>query len=419
MKTFFRNLALGLTAFLFVGVGMPVQSFAANDMPISFHAWRGWKLLTGDFDHTLPTYNSSGLAFTLAPGSQDGTWTSDTLRPDEPFNKLVASWQAQTPGKSWIETYVKVQTTDGTWSGWYSMSDWAFANTIQPDGEITSKRGFVGDQTDAIGSVDQDTFWTNDDIWAKAYKIRSVLHADGNNRPAIRQVAAVTSDYLLNNETGTSATTMHKQIDLPVPALSQYVHNDEYPQFDGGGAAWCSPTSVSMILRYYGKGPSAQDIANLPADPVFDANNRIDGDVDFAAHHIFDNGYPEKNTGSWPLNTAYAASYGLDTSVRQYNSLQDIERWIKKGVPVVVTLKWDNVDADPTNNLTGSSIDRTDGHLMVIRGFTQDGDVIANDPASPAGNQQVRHIYDRAEMEHLWLKAKGGTVYIIKPHHLQ
>jgi hypothetical protein len=100
--------------------------------------------------------------------------------------------------------------------------------------------------------------------------------------------------------------------------------------------------------------------------------------------------------------------------VRQYNSLQDIEKWIKEGVPIVITLKWDNTDTDPTNDLTGSSIDKTAGHLMVIRGFTKNGDVIANDPASPAGNQQVRHVYNRAQLEHLWLKAKGGTVYIIK-----
>jgi uncharacterized protein YvpB len=251
-------------------------------------------------------------------------------------------------------------------------------------------------------------------LWAKAYKIRTTLYADNTSKPVVRQLALVASDYLQNTETGTSSTTMTKQIELPVPALSQYVHSNEYPQFDGGGAAWCSPTAVSMILRYYGRGPSAQDIAALPADPVFDANHRQDGDVDYAVHHIFDNGYPEKNTGNWPLNTAYAASFGLDTSVRQYNSLQNIEKWIQNGVPVVITLKWDNTDADPANDLTGSSIQKTAGHLMVIRGFTKTGDVIVNDPASPAGNGQVRHVYSRAQLEHLWLKAKGGTVYIIQ-----
>ena len=398
-----------------VTLSVAPRVLAANAMPISFKTWKDDGFERGDFDHTRLTHSHGQGAITLSENAAAGTWTSKTFTPETPVNKIVTSWQAETPGKSWIETHLQVQRTDGTWSSWYNMGTWAFATTLNPDGSITSKRAFPGEQLDATGSVDQDTFWTNDNIWVKAYKVRSVLHGDADKKPEVRQLAAVASDYLQSAETGTSTTTMKHTIDLPVPPLSQYVHNNEYPQFDGGGAAWCSPTSVSMVLRYYGKSPKQQDIAALPADPVFDANHRKDGDVDYAAHHIFDNGYPEKNTGNWPFNTAYAATFGLDTSVRQYNSLQGIEQWIKKGVPVVITIRWDNTDADPTNNLTGSSIDKTPGHLMVIRGFTKNGDVIANDPASPAGNSQVRHTYNRTELEHMWLKAKQGTVYVIKP----
>jgi hypothetical protein len=393
---------------------MPFQAFAANTMPISFYAWRGNEIARGEFDNTRLTHDLGRLAITLQDGQQEGSWTSPVFAPATPVNKVVTSWQANTPGNSYIQTYLQVQRSDNVWSGWYNMGNWAFANHTQANGVITSLRGFAGEQADDTASVDQDTLWLNDGLWAKAYKIRTTLYADNTSKPVVRQLALVASDYLQNTETGTSSTTMTKQIELPVPALSQYVHSNEYPQFDGGGAAWCSPTAVSMILRYYGRGPSAQDIAALPADPVFDANHRQDGDVDYAVHHIFDNGYPEKNTGNWPLNTAYAASFGLDTSVRQYNSLQNIEKWIQNGVPVVITLKWDNTDADPANDLTGSSIQKTAGHLMVIRGFTKTGDVIVNDPASPAGNGQVRHVYSRAQLEHLWLKAKGGTVYIIQ-----
>lgn len=410
-----RVVAALVSLFLASVTMLPASASAANAMPISFHKWRGWDFAVGSFDNTRLTYAQGDLAVTLSKEAGSGTWTSKTFTPDTPVNKIVTSWQAETPGNAWIETHLQVQRTDGSWSGWYNMGTWAFANTVHPDGTITSKRAFPGEQADATGSVDQDTFWTNDNIFVKAYKIRGVLHADGHHKPVVRQLAAVASDYLQNTETGTSATTMKHDIELPVPALSQYVHNNEYPQFDGGGAAWCSPTSVSMVLRYYGKGPSKQDVAALPTDPVFDANGRADGDVDYAAHHIFDNGYPEKNTGNWPFNTAYAATFGLNTSVRQYNSLRDIEEWIKKGVPIVITTRWDNTDADPTNDLNGSSIAKTPGHLMVVRGFTKDGNVIANDPASPDGNHQVRHVYDRAQFEHLWLRAKGGTVYVIKP----
>jgi hypothetical protein len=51
---------------------------------------------------------------------------------------------------------------------------------------------------------------------------------------------------------------------------------------------------------------------------------------------------------------------------------------------------------------------------MVVIGFTDDGDVIANDPASP-DNEQVRRVYKREQFERNWLRASTGTSYIIKP----
>ena len=35
-------------------------------------------------------------------------------------------------------------------------------------------------------------------------------------------------------------------------ATRQMVHAGEYPQYGGGGEAWCSPTSTTMVLAYYG-----------------------------------------------------------------------------------------------------------------------------------------------------------------------
>ena len=48
---------------------------------------------------------------------------------------------------------------------------------------------------------------------------------------------------------------------LAVPRYSQMVHRGEYPQYGGGGEAWCSPTSLSMILGYYKALPSKASYA--------------------------------------------------------------------------------------------------------------------------------------------------------------
>lgn len=63
---------------------------------------------------------------------------------------------------------------------------------------------------------------------------------------------------------------------------------------------------------------------------------------------------------------------------------------------------------------------------MCVVGFTEDGDVIANDPAS-ADDAAVRHVYKRSQFETIWLRSKrynadgqirggtGGVCYLYWP----
>lgn len=405
LKLKFLSIAAGVG--ILASTAMP--ALAASTLPISYHDWDGFTdFATGQFSNgaRLGFTNQGQAAITGWNGATQATWQSSVYHPAMPVTKIVASWQADTPGAAWIETKLSVHVNN-TWSDWYNMGKWALNTTA------INRSSIVPDQQDDNGAVYQDTYYTNDGQSVDAYKIEEVMHGSGNDQPVVRQLAVTASDPTVATQTPVSATTMTKTIDLNVPQYSQYVHNGEYTMLDGGGSAWCSPTSVSMVLQYFGKQPTTQQVVNLPADPVFDANHRVDGIVDYAAWHIFD--YGNKNTGDWPFNMAYAASFGMDTSVRQYTSLRDLEAWVRQGVPVVVTTAWDNTSSDPSQHLDGASIAKTPGHLMVVRGFTQDGRVIANDPATPSGDADVRHVYNRTQFEHLWQTTADGTVYIVKP----
>jgi len=95
--------------------------------------------------------------------------------------------------------------------------------------------------------------------------------------------------------------------------------------------------------------------------------------------------------------------------VTQLRSLAEAEQFIAAGIPLVASIA-----ANP-NKLTGFLFDKgTNGHLLVIVGFTAGGDPIVNDPASTS-DATVRHVYDRAEFERAWLPATGGIVYVIHP----
>ena len=104
-----------------------------------------------------------------------------------------------------------------------------------------------------------------------------------------------------------------------MPPLSQEVHARQYPQWGGGGEAWCSLTS-EMVLEYWGRGPTADDLAWV--DRAY-----ADPGVDYAARSTYDAAY--RGTGNWPFNTAYAARFGLDAFVTQLRSLAEAERFVR------------------------------------------------------------------------------------------
>jgi hypothetical protein len=386
-------------------LALPGSALAASDTPLSFHAWTTERdFARGAFDGGAVPSERGGGAVTLRRGATAGTWTSEPFRPGLALNQVVSSWQADTPGGAWIEVHLSVHVADH-WSKWYVMGRWAFENgTIQ--------RTSVSGQDDADGQIFVDTYVSGSTA-GDAYRLQVVLNGAGADVPTVRQLAAVASDPRQPSST-TSPTTMRSTIDLPVPAYSQYAHTGEYPQFNGGGEAWCSPTSTEMVLEYWHRGPSRADLASLPPDPVFDQHGRVDPSVDWAALHTYDKDYD--GTGNWPFNAAYAAHYGLDGSVRQFDSLRDVEPFIRARVPLVVSINWDNTSADPVKHLDGAGIEKTGGHLMVVRGFTGTGDVIANDPASP-DDASVRHVYRRDQFEYRWQAASTGAAYVIQPYH--
>jgi hypothetical protein len=117
--------------------------------------------------------------------------------------------------------------------------------------------------------------------------------------------------------------------------------------------------------------------------------------------------YDYEGTGNWPFNTAYAANLAGHAFVTRLTSLRPAERFIKAGIPLVASI------AFGPGELDGAPISSTNGHLVVIVGFTKTGDVVVNDPAA-ATNAGVRRTYDRAQFENAWIPKSGGTVYVIR-----
>jgi hypothetical protein len=381
------------------GPAVNVVPASAQDAEVPVHLlWRadagtgfaGWAL-----DGVRAT--ERGLMLDAASASAStSTETSGLTRPDgraglavgpvqataAPFRELIPSWNAETPPGSWVEVRLRARIggDDGRWTRWYELGSWATDSG-------TDRRQSVKGQRDDDGRVATDTVLLS--AAASAHQLAFILHAD---TPAADGGPLVTLAAVLASSPSRLARDVPPSpaawgVTLDVPERSQML-------YAGGGPVWCSPTSTSMVLAYWserlGKAVLDQPVPTVAAavyDPVY------------------------RGSGNWPFNTAYAGRDGLTAYVSRMSSLAQVERWIEAGSPVVASLAW-----APGDLGSAAAVPSTDGHVLVIVGFTAAGDVVVNDPAAdPRLGQPVRRVYPRGAFERLWLAHSGGTVYLVYP----
>lgn len=313
-------------------------------------------------------YNGAGYLVGEALGPETGVAFA--------FTEAIASWNAETPPGTWIETLIRARV-GVRWTKWYNLGVWA-------SGAGTVARHSVSAQGDDDGNVSVDTLALNaTKVEANAFQLRVRLFSDdGAATPAIRNLSVACSTSPGSKVTLQPGNPARWNTLLATPQCSQMVYPD-------GGDVWCSPTAVSMVLGYYGYMPGAC------ADRVRDA---VVGVYDW----IY------KGHGNWPFNAAYAGSLGFEGYVARFTSLRQAEEWIAAGAPVIVSFAWGE------NELAGAAIPSSNGHLAVLVGFDAAGNPIINDPAAP-NDDSVQRTYDRSEFESLWLEHSGGAVYLIYP----
>ena len=335
------------------------------------------------------------------------TWTSPVHRLAVPATEAIVSWNARTPAGTWIKAEIKGTYTDGTSTPWYVMARWAA-------GDQDIRRTSVDDQSDGKSTVWTDTLAIDDastGLRLASYRLRLTLYRKPGTKatPTVWRIGAMGSD--VPDRFTVPASTPGLAKELAVPRYSQEIHKGQYPEYDNGGEAWCSPTSSQMIVEYWGGRLTDGQLDWV--DPAY-----ADPQVCHAARFTYD--YQYAGCGNWPFNAAYAATFkDLQGVVTRLGSLTELETLIAAGIPAITSQSF------LKEELTGAGYG-TAGHLMTVVGFTADGDVIANDPFS-ASNEAVRRVYRRREWENIWLRTKrynasgkvvsgtGGICYLYFP----
>jgi hypothetical protein len=385
-------LAVGLTALLVMPAGAasaPYQTgftrWRAADSAFSGWSRSGVALNHGAFQLDLkkaspgtdpyPAGGYNGHNFYNGGSFKVGEATSPAVPTSFAFTEAIASWDADTPAGTWIETQIRARF-GSRWTKWYNLGVWAADYS-------TIERHSVNLQGDADGFVSVDTLvLANKKETADAFQLKLRLFSANGATPGVRNMSVAFSTTAVKPDTLAPGNPALWNRVLAVPQCSQMVYLD-------GGEVWCSPTSTSMVLGYWSHDTG-------PCEPRVRA----------AVAGVFDWLYD--GHGNWPFNTAYAATQNLEGYVARFTSLAQAEPWIAAGVPVVMSIAWKK------GELTGSTIPSTNGHLLVLVGFDASGNPIINDPAA-ASDGGVRVTYLRSEFEPLWLEASGGTVYLIYP----
>lgn len=326
------------------------------------------------------------LGFTNAAAWPTQSITSDqrvllspTLESELPWNELVVSWNVQPADGTGLRLEASVSTPTREPTRFYGLGDWSLDDTAGLP--RTSRKG----ERDEYGEVQTDTLVLKQPH--HRLQLRLTLHGELARHPErLTLVTLSLADTRTRPESRPARPEAWNRT-LDVPERSQVAYAD--------GKAWCSPTSISMILGWWAQSLPRPDL------------NR---DVPEVARGVFDPSWP--GTGNWPFNTAYAGSFaGMTACAARLRDLRAVEDLVLAGIPVVLSV---NAPA-----LRGKPLARDGGHLILCVGFTSEGDVVANDPwARLEEGQRVRRVYARANVERAWDHAHR-LAYLIAPTPLR
>lgn len=294
----------------------------------------------------------------------EGAFESEQHPTEFPFDNAVLSWNAETPPGTRLQFQLRVEA-GGKVSPWFTMGIW------DPSGGASA-----GGQGNAWGNVDVDTLKLANKATALQYRV-AFTTSNPAVTPRLRSVAVVYSDLSTPLAGPKPAVLEGWARDLPVPQYSQLEQDPAVAR------EICSPTSLSMVLNFWGKGKSVREVYQGVRD---------------ARTGIF---------GNWPLNVAYAGSLGFNAYVDRFYSVEQLQNEIAQGRPVIISIRFG------PGQLDNSPINSTTGHLIVVRGFTSEGDFIVNDPIAPKSSG-VRLVYKEAQLGRVW-QDSGGIVYLVRP----
>jgi hypothetical protein len=299
------------------------------------------------------------------PRTGETVLQSSGLETGVAWDRMVASWNATT------NLAVEVGVCPGS-SGegrFFSFGRW-IAQPTNP-----SDRSSIGDQRDAGARMDTDTLILSQP--AQGFRIRVRLRGP---RESLKRLSFTLSRSKEPSVDAADRTLRERSLEVPIRSQA------DHPE---GVTKWCSPACTAMLLSFW---------ADQHGRPEWRR------DIPEVARGVFDPGWG--GTGNWSFNMAYAGAVpGLNAAVSRFRGLTDLEQWVAAGAPAAVSVSYAQLQGKATS-------EPDDGHLVVVRGFTETGDLRINDPG--VRRERVQKVIPRADFARAW-EYSDRTVYLVWP----
>lgn len=298
----------------------------------------------------------------LVAGGERAEWV-ESFATQLAWRELLVSWNLDVEEGAGAVVELEVEK-DGERSGWLHLGEWGVAPGARAPLES------------ALGTVEVDWFKAKGPLAAARVRVR----AHGRTGAAVRvaRLDLVASDIAARRAAEASAPALDPKSwrrRLAVPFLSQRSAGAEI------AARVCSPTSTTMLLAWRGVDVELERFCALAYDPVND---------------IY---------GNWPRNVQAAWTLGVPGRLARCSTWREVEQHIAADQPLVVSIR------AKKGELAGAPYESTNGHLLVLVGFDEEGRVLANDPAT-SDPVLGRCTFSRADMEVVWMN-RGGLAYVL------
>ena len=281
------------------------------------------------------------------------------LKPDtseHPFNRGLPSWNGTVHDDN-TSFLIQMRFPEGSgWSDWLTVGYWK--DYIW---------GSYGKTSFSGGYVDIDYVKLNSYSNRWQFRINMLRKNASEPSPTLYKVSFYVSDTRTTDSIDYDSILNDNpaEIFIPTEFFYQYAIDDEI------GGSICSPTSVSMALRSYDMEVDPYEFAVDTYDPY---------------HKIF---------GVWPRAVQNASEKGLEGTVDRYRTWSEAREVLAQGGRIVMSV--------------GRPLYA--GHLMMLAGFTSNGNPIVHDPARSNG---YAHVFNKSDLSQSWFD-KGGIAYTFFP----